>query len=444
MGGDEMEQTIRKKIIKLALPATIEHVLDTLVGFIDTLLIATIGLTAVTAVGLANTVLNVYLAVFIALGIGASSLIARQIGAAKLEQAKLFANQSFLLAILVGLVFGLASIVMAPFILTTMGAHQDILNESVAFFRIVGGASVFIAMMTVLSSILRAAGDTKTPMKISAVVNLLNIILDVILIFGLGPIPALGVVGTAIGTVVSRIIGSFLLYRKVQRSELQFKFSIHNQSTSQKALLKVSIPAVLERLIMRMGQVVYFSLIVGLSAKTFAAHSIAGTIESFVYMPAYGLATAASVLAGHYLGQQDIPAVKKVVRLSVIYGIAILSVLGVGLFVGVPLFATLFTDDPSAKAQVITALRIDAFNQPALAMSLILTGALQGIGDTKTPLVTTAIGVWIIRMLGVLLLGYQFGLGIAGIWLSIGIDLTLRSIILYWRFRKKINESDLT
>lgn len=442
MNSTEIESNsdlnIKKKLIKLALPATVENILETSVGFIDSLMISQIGLFAVAGVGIANAVLNVYIAVFIALGIGTSSLISRYIGADNSEKEKLIAKQSLLLAIVSGLCLGLVSLLIGPQLLKLMGATEQTFNYSLQFFCIVGGGSVTIATMIILGSILRALGDTKSPMKIGLITNILNIILDYILIFGLGPLPALGVAGTAIGTLVARLLGTILLYRKVQSTILSFSFRSIFQRSNYQELLNLSFPAALERLVMRLGQVLYFGLIVAIGAKTYSAHSIAGSIESFVYMPAYGLATAAATLAGNSIGKKDYVETKRVAFYAVKYGVIVLSILGIGLFFGTPYIAPWFTTDAEAIKQIVIALRIDAFNQPGLAISLILAGVLQGMGDTKTPLYSTAFGMWVTRILGVILLGNILDLGIAGVWLAIGMNLYIRSLFLIYRFRRNI------
>ncbi|HFM8440963.1 TPA: MATE family efflux transporter, partial [Enterococcus faecium] len=178
--------------------------------------------------------------------------------------------------------------------------------------------------------------------------------------------------------------------------------------------------------------------IVAIGAKTYSAHSIAGSIESFVYMPAYGLATAAATLAGNSIGKKDYVETKRVAFYAVKYGVIVLSILGIGLFFGTPYIAPWFTTDAEAIKQIVIALRIDAFNQPGLAISLILAGVLQGMGDTKTPLYSTAFGMWVTRILGVILLGNILDLGIAGVWLAIGMDLYIRSLFLIYRFRRNI------
>ncbi|KXT78247.1 MATE family efflux transporter [Streptococcus sp. DD13] len=190
---------------------------------------------------------------------------------------------------------------------------------------------------------------------------------------------------------------------------------------------------------MRLGQVLYFSLIVSMGSKTFAAHTIAGTIESFTYMPAYGLATAVSVLVGMSVGEhKPCQALSYTVKASAC-GVFLMSLLGLVLWILAPDLTQLFTTDTSASAQTITALHIAAINQPVLALSLILPAALQGAGDTKTPLVTTLLGMWGIRVLGIWILGQVSGWGIRGIWIAIGIDLTLRSLFLANRFFQKVH-----
>ncbi|HEM6332900.1 TPA: MATE family efflux transporter [Streptococcus suis] len=428
------QESLGKRIIQLALPATVENIFQTLVGFVDTLLIAQLGLVAVTAVGLANTILNVYLAVYIALGVGATALIARTIGAGDKEAVAYQVHQAVVLSLGTGLVFGLLSLVFGRQLLVLMGADSESLAGAQVFFYWVGGLTIFQSLMTILGTILRAAGDTVTPMKMSLLTNLFNVVLDYILIFGIGSWSGLGIVGTALGTVLARLFGTVLLYRKVQQSDLAVDTKLLFRLGSPKELIRLTIPAALERLVMRLGQVVYFSLIVGLGTTVYASHMIAGNIESFTYMPAYGLATAAAVLIGQALGKGDLSTVRRVAVLSSAYGVAVMSLLGIVLFFGAPSFALLFTKDLEAVRQVVIALRIDAFNQPGLAVSLIMAGALQGLGDTKSPLYSTMIGMWGLRVVGVIVLGQMFGLGIAGVWLSILIDLLLRAIFLTWRF----------
>jgi Na+-driven multidrug efflux pump len=187
---------------------------------------------------------------------------------------------------------------------------------------------------------------------------------------------------------------------------------------------------------MRFGQVLYFGLILKIGADTYAAHSIAGNIETLSYMPGYGLAIAATTLVGQSIGGNRFKEAYQYGMLTTGMAVVFMSFIGLLLFFLSPWFATWFTTDKNAIDMVVTALRIDAFAQPALAVGLVLAGALQGVGDTKSPMYSTAIGMWVFRVLGVYFLGIQLELGITGIWISIAIDLYVRAIYLFYKFKK--------
>ncbi len=292
-----------KRIANLAIPATLDNILQTLVSFIDSWMIAKIGLAAVTAVGLANTILNIYQAIFIAFGIAATTLIAQKIGQKSIAEARTYAFQSLVVTTVIGLILGILSLLFGKNLLVLVGASEENLTAAITFFSWVGGGVILLGYTTVLSAMIRATGETKTPLMVGLLVNLLNIVIDAILIFGLGPIPALGILGTAIGTVLSRLIGAILLFQKFQASQVAIqKNDLHPSSYT--AMINLAVPATLERFAMRFGQVLYFSLIVAIGEKTLAAHTIAGNIEAFTYMPAYGLAAAVSVLVGMSFGEE--------------------------------------------------------------------------------------------------------------------------------------------
>lgn len=427
----------KEEIFQLALPAAVENILHALVGFVDTWMISKIGLIAVTAVGMANNLMMVYLAVFTALGTGTSSLIARSIGAGKKEKTKEFFIQSTVLAILSGAVFGIATLLLGGKVLEIMGAEGEVLREGKLFLYVVGSASVFISLLTSLAAVIRASGDTKRPMIVNTLVNIFNVGIDYILIFGWGFIPPLGVLGTAIGTVISRALGCFFMFQVLKKKGLSLSLKEIYTNTNYKELIFLSISAALERLVMRLGQVLYYSLIAMIGIKTYAAHVIAGNIESFFYMPAYGLSTAAAILMGNCFGRKDkeegLEYLKSIIGISII--IAVIS--GMILYLFGTKAAFVFTEDLEAVAKITTALRVDAFAQIPLALGIVFTGALQGIGDTKTPLYSTIIGVWGLRVVGIYVMGMVFGMDILGVWLAIAFDLTIRAAILFIRLRKE-------
>lgn len=423
-------------ILALSIPAMIENILQTVVGFVDTLFVAKLGLVEVTAVGIANAILAVYMAIFMAIGVGASSLIARNIGAGNMERAKEVAKQSTLISILVGLLFGLITLFFSEFLLRFMGAELKVISEGAVYLRIVAIPSVFISLMIIFGSILRAAGNTKAPMNVALWMNLLHILFDYLLIFGVGGFMGWGVAGAAWATVIVRVLGAMALYYYIRKSSVSFTiFDISDSDSLRFPIIRLATPAAIERLIMRLGQVLYFGLIVVIGTKTFAAHTIAGNIETFSYMPGYGLAIAATTLVGQYIGAGRSKEAYQYGILTTGIAIIFMTTIGVFMFIFAPWLAMWFTNDSEAIEMVTVALRIDAFAQPALAIGLVLTGALQAAGDTKSPMYSTAIGMWLIRIVGIYVFGIYLNMGIAGIWIAIALDILIRAIFLSWRYQ---------
>jgi putative MATE family efflux protein len=433
----ETNSQILKTIFLLAMPAVIENFFQTILGFVDTLFVSKLGLIEVSAVGVTNAILAVYIAIFMSVGISANVLVAKNVGARNADKAREIGQQSIILAIILGILFGLLSIFFAEPLLRLMGVEQNVLAPAISYFQIVAIPSIFISLMFVLSSIIRGNGDTKTPMKISIYINLINIVLDYILIFGFFIFPALGLEGAAYATVVARLIGVIgLAYylikeKKVSTNLLNWKINKEIQWN----LITLGTPAAGERLVMRIGQVLYFGMIVALGTNTFAAHQIAGNIEVFSYMIGYGFATAATILVSQRLGGNDVAGAKRYGNLCILMGTLFMTFFGILLFVLGEWSAHFFTDDLVVVKQIKIALQIDAFIQPVLAVVLILTGIYQAAENTKFPMYTTAIGIWLIRTLGVYFLGVHWGWGIAGVWIAIGLDNLFRAVWLWFYYQ---------
>lgn len=427
-----------KIIIVLAIPAVIENFFQTLLGFVDTYFVSQISLAAVSAVGITNAVLAIYFALFMAIGVAANVRIANFLGANQPEKARHISQQSIILAIIFGILTGLATWFFAEPLLRLMGIEEEVLELGSLYFRIVGIPSVIMSLMFVMSAILRGAGDTKTPMMISIVINGINAVLDYVLIFGFLFIPELGIVGAAIATVVSRLIGSLALFYYVNKEKV-LTFRKHYWQLDKGHLMELSTlgaPAAGERLVMRAGQIVYFGFVVALGTNAFAAHQIAGNVEVFSYMIGYGFATAATILVGQQIGAGNLAEARKYAKLSTQVTVVFMTLLGAVLFFFGDWAASFFTEDPEVISDIGTALKISGVFQPFLAVLMVLTGAFQGANNTKFPMYLTAFGMWAIRTLLVYLLGIQLGWGLAGVWIAIGIDIAFRSVVLVIQFRR--------
>ncbi|MFT8362332.1 MAG: MATE family efflux transporter [Sporolactobacillus sp.] len=433
-----MARNRSRLILSFALPAMIENLLQTLVGFVDTLFVSRISLSAVTAVGAANMILAVYLAVFMAIGIGTSSLIAKSIGAGDLTRARSAARQSTFIAVFSSLLAGLLALFAGRPLLILLGARGTVFSQALPYFEIIAVPSFIMALMIHLGNVLRASGDTRSPMRISFIINLVHLALDYLLIFGFSIFPGFGVSGAAVATILSRLVGVLLLWHLLRRSVIKFSFSrktVSDERVMRQMIIRLTLPAAAERLIMRLGQVVYLGMILRMGSEIYAANMIAETIETFAYLPGLGLSVAATILVGKALGAGQNKMAKKDGYQTVRLGVIIMSLSGIALFIGTPLITAWFTGEQPVEQMITLAMRIDAFFMPPLAIGLVLAGALQGAGDTKSPMYSTAIGMWGIRVLFIYLLGIRCHKGIAGIWLAQGIDLSCKAIFLHFRFQ---------
>lgn len=425
-----------KIILVLAMPAVIENFFQTILGFVDTYFVSKIGLAEVSAVGVTNAVLAIYFALFMAIGVAANVRIANFLGANQPGKARHIGQQSILLAILFGIITGIITLFFAEPLLKLMGIESNVLEAGVIYFKIVAIPSVFMSLMFVLSAILRGAGNTNAPMKVSILINVVNTVLDYVLIFGFWFIPELGIVGAALATVISRITGSLGLLYYINRSDiLTFRkdyWKLDKQHIWELATL--GSPAAGERLVMRAGQIVYFSFVVALGTNVFAAHQIAGNVEVFSYMIGYGFATAATILVGQQIGAGNVGEAKRYAILCTWLAIGSMTVLGIVLFILGSWAGSFFTDDVEVIENIGTALKVSGVFQPFLALLLILTGAFQGANNTKFPMYLTAIGMWAIRTLLVYLMGIKLGWGLLGVWIAIGIDIAFRAIVLTVQF----------
>lgn len=429
-----------KEVLRLAVPAMTENILQVMLGIVDTIFISRIGIEAIAGVGATNVLMNIYIALFTALGVGTTAVVSRSIGAKKKQEANIATEQSTILAVIIGLVLGFITLIFAKNVLQVMGAEERVITFALPYFKLVAVPSVFLALMLVLSSALRGAGDTRTPMKVTLLINIINVVLDYVLIFGLFNFNGLGIVGAGLATTIARIIGVVLLLGYIIKKKdplvLSIKRFLRINFTMIKKVIMIGYPATIERLLMRMGQLVYATMIIKIGTEAYAAHNIAGSIESLSYMPAYGFAIAASTLVGQNLGANQPEQAEHFGLLSNRLGTVFMIGVGILFFIFARPLGLLFTNNEVVLQQVVTVLRIIALVQPALCITQVITAALQGAGDTKFPMYSTLIGIWGIRVLGIYFLGLVLKLGLIGVWISVAADLVLRGILLMLRFRK--------
>ncbi len=425
------------RLLSLAWPVIMENFLQSTAGFVDSLFISKLGLTEVAAVGVTNAILQIYFALFMSISTATTVFVSRAIGENDEEKVRNIVSQSVLLSVLMGLLLGAVSLFFARPILSLMGANQEVLQVGVRYFQIVAVPSVVISLLFTIGAILRGSGDTKTPLRIGLWMNIVHIILDYILIIGVF-FHGFGIEGAAAATVLARLIGVSLLSRHLHKSGLLFR-SIRKWSTIHgelfQKLVLLGVPAALERLFMRTGQLIYFGMIIRMGTKEYAAHTLTGNFTMFSTIVGTGLAVATTTLIGQSLGAGRTDEVKSYSKWAMIISSAVMSI--TLLFVwGTSFWAThFFTTDQFVIHLMITVLLIDVIAQPATGMVTALTAILQAGGDTKFPMYVTWLGIWGVRTVGVYVLGISLGWGLIGAWIAIALDNYIRAAILFSRYR---------
>lgn len=447
---------IQKVTMKLALPAILEMTMQTLLGFADMAMVGSLGAVAIAAVGLGDMPIMTLMAIFAALGTGATALVARHVGAKEQEKATETARQSLVIGVLAGILVSFLVVFFAPQIIDFMGAEPDAAPYAIEYITYTGSAMVFLIISVVMGGVLRGCGDTKTPMYANGLANILNIIGNFLLIYNSAtyvinipfaetpvalflPGAGLGVGGAALSTAISRVISSLIIMYVLFSGRAPIKFTFKDKYRINieiiKRILNIGTPAAMEQLSMRVGQMLYGRKVAMLGTVMYASHRIALTAESVSFMPGFGFALAATTLVGQYLGAKKPEMSEKSGYEANKLALLFMTVLGLVFFFFPEVFILLFTRDPEIIANASICLKLVAIAQPFLAAVMVFSGALRGAGDTRYVMINTIIGVWGIRLLGTYILIDFFHFGLLGAWIGMVADLLVRGTLNFMRFR---------
>ncbi len=435
-GKTKMSQTVWR----LAWPVIVEMMLLTFVGIVDMAMVGQLGPSSIAAVGLGMQIVMLATSAFAAIRTGTTALIARHIGAEDSEGAHLIARQSVTMtALLTGSTFVLFY-VFARQGLVLLGAEPEVVNLGISYVRWRSFGLIFSLTTMIFTSMLRGCGDTKTPMYVNIVVNIINPILNYIFIFGHLGMPRMGVAGAAIATAIAQIIGCVLIVRVITTGNKKIKLSVTDnyklRKKPVKRILNIGIPAMIEAVFMRFAQIAFTMILTSLGTATYAAHQIAIRAESLSFMPGWGFGVAATTLIGQNLGAKRPDLAEESGYVARNMAIIVSSFMGVLFFLFPVQFVSFFTDDPIVIKQAASALRLVAIAQPAMAINLVLSGGLRGAGDTRWVTIITASSVWLIRLSIAAIGVFYFKLGLIGAWIGMVSDLIIRSIMFSIRYAR--------
>ncbi len=431
------EEDLRKRIKELALPSLTELLLGTLFGMVDMVMVGNVNTESLAAVGLSNQPMMLALAVFQALNVGSTALVARFMGTGDDESAGAVVKQTLILTLMLGILVSMPGYIFAGKVINFMGAKPEVFPLAVKYFKIIALGGVFITTSMGIGAALRGAGDTVTPMKYNLISNLINVILNYLLIYGKLGFPAMGVKGAAIATTISRSVAMIMALSAIYHPNSLLSLSerkgfLLDYDIIQR-ILKIGIPSGLEQFIFRTGQMEFIRTVAGLGTTVFAAHQVAMNVFGLSFSPSMAFGIAATTLVGQSLGAERPDMAEKygmeTRRMGMIVAVTIASTF---FFFG-RYIAGIYTNDPEVISLAAGCLKIIAVMQPMQSTQFILAGALRGAGDTRGPLISSFIAVWGIRVI-LAKIFINMGFGLTGAWMAQLCDQIFRSVFMYLRY----------
>ncbi|MBR3962826.1 MAG: MATE family efflux transporter [Oscillospiraceae bacterium] len=416
-------------IWSLAWPTMLEQAMQTAVQYIDTAMVGSLGTAATAAVGSTSTVNWLISSSISAMSIGFLAYIAKARGAGEDEKARRAVGQSVLAVLVMGTFFTVLTLSLSKMVPVWMQVDENIRETAAQYFFIIYVPMLPRTASIIFGTVLRASGDTKTPMKIGVIMNVINVVLNFLLIyetrvlkifgteftmFGAG----LGVIGAAVASAVSFTVGgimiTLILWKHPFLSPKGQKISPDGEIL--RPCLKVAFPNMLQRFGTSLGFVAFASMINSLGEVSTAAHTIANTVESAFYIPGFGMQTAAATLNGNAYGAKDKQRMHDLANMFIPIEIVLMTLSGGSLFVFAPALMDIFSDSAEVIALGSTVLRMVAVSEPFYGFYIIIEGLMQGVGRTKEPFVYNIIGMWGIRIFGTFIFTQLLDMSLIAAW----------------------------
>ncbi len=430
--------TIRKSVFLLSIPMILEMVMESVFAVADIFFVSKLGADAVAMVGITESLMTIIYAIGIGLSTGTSALIARRSGEKRYNEAGNAAMHSILLGILISLVIAIPGILYAKRILMLMGASEEVAASTYEYTAIMLGSNMVIMLLFIINAIFRSSGDAAVSMRVLWMANIINIILDPCLIFGLGPFPELGLKGAAIATTIGR--GLAVAY--------QVNLLIKGNNRIQIKKLKKIDPGVIGKLVKLSAGGIGQSLIattswIGLvriisifGNEVLAGYTIAIRIIVFALLPSWGISNAASTLVGQNLGAGEPERAEKSVWTTGIINMVIMGLFGIVFFIIPSFFIRLFISDPVVVNYGAASLRIISSGFLFYALGMVVVQAFNGAGDTYTPTRINLFCFWLLEIPLAYFLAIQAGLKETGVYIAIVTAETIMALIGIYYFKK--------
>ncbi|HKP12101.1 MAG TPA: MATE family efflux transporter [Blastocatellia bacterium] len=434
---DFTEGSIRRALLLLAVPMVLETSMESLFAIVNVFWVAHLGQASTAAVGITESLVIIIFAVAMGLSMGTTAMVARRIGEKDRQGASVAAFQGIVLGISVALPVGLIGILFTPQLFHLMGASDAVLAAGSGYSRIIIGANVVVMLLFLNNAVFRGAGDAAIAMRVLWFANVINLILDPCLIYGLGPFPRLGVTGSAIATTIGRGAGVAFQFYVLSSGKGRVRLSRAGIDVAvMLRLLRVSLTGTFQFLVATASWLGLMRIIARFGDAAIAGYMIAIRIIMFALLPSWGMSMAAATLVGQNLGAGKPDRAERSVWVA---GVSNMFFLG-GVSLIYMIFAggliRLFTNDASVVPYGTDALRYISYGYVFYAYGMVMVSAFNGAGDTATPMWINLCCYWLVQIPLAYTLALGVGLGTQGVFLAITIAQSVLAVVAILMFRR--------
>jgi putative MATE family efflux protein len=449
IAGSERDFTntsLGRSIFILAVPMVLEMAMESVFAVVDIFFVSKLGSDAVATVGITESAMTIVYAVGVGLSMATTALVSRRIGEKKKKEAGIVAFQAILLGVFISIFIAIPGIIFAKDFLKIMGATDSMADLGYLYPKVMFGSNMVIMLLFIINAVFRSSGDAAMSMRVMWFANIINIILDPLLIFGIGPFPELGIMGAAIATSIGRgmavLYQFYLLFTGNHRIRLYFD-SLKIKFGIMLKILKISGGGILQNFIATSSWIFLIRIIAVSGPEALAGYTIAIRIIIFVLLPAFGLSNAAATLVGQNLGAKQPDRAEKAVWATGYANMAFMGIMGLVLFIFPDFWVGLFIRDTAVVDNGVLALRIISSGFMFYALGMVMMQGFNGSGDTTTPSKMNFVSFWLIEIPLAWLLAIVFKMGLTGASIAIVCaesTLALIALILFRKGKWKLRE----